>query len=202
MNWDLQPPEDTSVRDNEVIQTGNSLAGKKVCLLICGSIAAYKGPDIIRELRREGADVTAVVSASTLDFVTPMALEWTSGKKPIVDLSADAEHLGGDKAYDLYIVAPASYNTINKFAAGIADSPVLITLSSALGLLERKSTRIFVSPCMHGSMHNSILTASMKKLQKLGVVILKPRQEDGKNKLPEPQELVKSVITCISSSCN
>ena len=202
MNWDLQPPENASLRDNEVSQTGNALSGKKVCLLICGSIAAYKGPDIIRELRKEGADVTAVVSSSALDFVTPMALEWTSGNKPVIDLTADAEHLGGDKTYDLYIVAPASYNTINKFAAGIADSPVLITLSSALGLLERKSTRIFISPCMHGSMHNSILTTSMKRLQTLGVTILKPRQEDGKNKLPEPHELVKSVIQCISTSCN
>ena len=199
MNWDLKGPDPSSLKDGDIDQKNSDLQGKNVCLLICGSIAAYKGPDIIRELRRRGASVTAVASAGALNFVTPMALEWTSGKKAVTELSADAEHLGGDKEYDIYLVAPATYNTINKFAVGIADSPVLITLSSALGQLESGTASIFISPCMHGSMHNSILTDSMRKLQSLGISILKPRQEDGKNKLPEPVELVNSLIQCMNS---
>jgi len=198
MSWDLQAPKPSSIADKDVKQSGDELKGKKICLLLSGSIAAYKGPDIARELRKQGADVTFVASESALLFVTPMTLEWTSGNKPVTNLTADAEHLGGDKHYDLYILAPGSYNSINKFASGIADSPLLITLSSALGLLEQGQTKIFICPCMHGSMHNSILTDSLTKLRGLGVEILKPRQEDGKNKLPEPEELVKSVIKCIS----
>ena len=198
MSWDLQAPKQSSLSDQEVRKSGNALQGKNICLLLSGSIAAYKGPDIARELRRQGAEVTFVASESALHFVTPMTLEWTSGNKPVISLTADAEHLGGDKAFDIYILAPGSYNSINKFASGIADSPLLITLSSALGLLEKNQTKIFICPCMHGSMHNSILINSMEKLRSLGVSILKPRQEDGKNKLPEPEELVNSVIKCIS----
>ena len=199
MNWDLKAPQPSSLKDGDIDQKNNDLQGKSICLLICGSIAAYKGPDIIRELRRRGANVTPIISESALNFVAPMALEWTSGNKPITELSANAEHLGGDKKYDIYLVAPASYNTINKFAAGTADSPILITLSSALGQVEQETAQVFISPCMHGSMHNSILLESIKKLQSLGIHILKPRQEDGKNKLPEPLELVNSVIQCMNS---
>ena len=198
MSWDLQAPKPSSLSDREVSRSGNKLSGKNICLLLSGSIAAYKGPDIARALRRQGAEVTFVASESALNFVTPMTLEWTSGNKPVISLSADAEHLGGDKQYDLYIMAPASYNSINKFAAGIADTPLTISLASALGLLKQKKSRIFICPCMHGSMHNDILTQSLKKLRDLGVEILKPRQEDGKNKLPEPEELVNSVIKCMS----
>ena len=199
MSWNLQAPNESSLKDKDVQTDSLELTGKNICLLICGSIAAYKGPDIIRELRKKGASVTAVASKSALDFVTPMALEWTSDNKVISCLTADAEHLGGEKVFDIYILAPATYNTINKFAAGIADSPVSVTLSSALGNLESGKSKIFIAPCMHGTMHNSILTASMKKLQSLGVHILKPRQEDGKNKLPEPADLVNSIIQCINS---
>ena len=198
MTWDLQAPKPSSLSDKDVQQSGNKLKDKNICLLLSGSIAAYKGPDIARELRQQGASVTFVASESALHFVTPMTLEWTSGNKPITSLSADAEHLGGDKHYDAYILAPASYNSINKFASGVADTPLLITLSSALGLLEQEQTKIFICPCMHGSMHNSILTQSLTKLRDFGVEILKPRQEDGKNKLPEPEELVNSVIKCMS----
>ena len=55
MTWDLKPPASSSARDKEVELSGNELLGKHVCLLLCGSIAAYKGPDIARELRRKGA---------------------------------------------------------------------------------------------------------------------------------------------------
>ena len=198
MSWDLQAPDPSSIKDGEVKKISKELEGKNICLLLSGSIAAYKGPDIVRELRKKSANVTVAASESALNFVTPMALEWTSGNKPIINLTADAEHLGGDKEFDLYLLAPGSYNTINKFASGYADSPLLVILSSALGQLESGKAKIFICPCMHGSMHNSILTESMKRLQSLGVNIIEPRQEDGKNKLPEPEELVKSVIKCIS----
>ena len=194
MNWDLSKPEIAELNDQDVKQSDSSLANLNICLGICGSIAAYKGPDIIREFRKHGASVQAFVSKSALDFVTIMALEWTSTQPVVSSLSANAEHLGGDKNFDIYLFAPATYSSINKMAAGIADTPVTIAFSSALGQLENGTTKIFLSPCMHGSMHNSILTESLRKLQQLGITILKPRQEDGKNKLSEPQELVSTII--------
>ena len=199
MPWDLNPPPESDAKDRDVSIASEALLGKRICLLICGSIAAYQAPDIIRSLRKQSAEVQAVASESALQFVTAMALEWTSGNPVITCLSADAEHLGGDKEFDIYLVAPASYNTINKCSAGIADSAVSVTLSSAIGQLESGKCKIFMIPCMHGSMHNSILTQSMKKLQSLGVEFIKPRQEDGKNKLPAPEMIAKELIQLITS---
>ena len=199
MSWDFNPPPESEIKDSDISATGEALLGKRICLLICGSIAAYQTPDIVRALRRQSASVQAVASESALQFVTPMALEWTSGNKPVISLSADAEHLGGEAEFDIYLVAPASYSTINKCAAGIADTAVSITLSSAVGLVEKGRSRLFMIPCMHGSMHNSILTDSMKKLRSIGVEFIKPRQEDGKNKLPAADKIVKELISLLSS---
>ena len=198
MAWDLKPPADSTMKDDEVRICSDTLKGKRVCLLLCGSIAAYKGPDIIRELRYNSAEVQAIASKSALQFVTSMSLEWTSGNPAITNLTSDAEHLGGDKEYDIYLVAPASYNSINKCAYGIADSTISIMLSSAIGLMESGISQIFMIPCMHGSMHNSILTESMQKLKKMGVRFIKPRQEDGKNKLPEPKKIVEELISSLN----
>lgn len=194
MSWDLSKPQRSDLKDQDIEVKDYSLSGYNICLGICGSIAAYKGPDIIRELRSRGASVQVFVSKSALEFVTKMALEWTSSNPVVCSLSANAEHLGGDKEFDLYIIAPATYSSINKMANGIADTPVTVAFSAALGQLENSKAQIFICPCMHGNMHNSILESSIKKLHDLGVSILKPRQEDGKNKLPEPLELVSSVI--------
>lgn len=194
MNWDLTGPPPSKLNDRDVTASDSVLDNYSICLGVCGSIAAYKTPDIVRELRKYGADVQAFVSKSALDFVTEMALEWTSCNPVVSSLSANAEHLGGDKSFDIYIFAPATYSSINKMATGIADTPVTIAFSSALGLLESGKAKIFLSPCMHGSMHNSLLINSLETLQSLGVTIIKPRQEDGKDKLPEPQDLVKNIL--------
>ncbi len=199
MSWELTPPPSSSLGDGEVNVTSQLLAGKRICLLICGSIAAYKAPDIIRELRRHSAIVQPVVSKSALQFVTEAALEWTSGQKVITSLTANAEHLGGDRQYDICLIAPASYNSINKIAQGIADTPATIVASSIIGLMEANKCKLFICPCMHGSMHNSLLTDSMQKLRTLGASIIKPRQEDGKNKLPEPSVIVDEVL---KAACN
>jgi phosphopantothenoylcysteine decarboxylase / phosphopantothenate---cysteine ligase len=197
MTWDLQKPNNSQLKDHAIEFTDDKLKNFTVCLGICGSIAAYKSPDIIRELRKHGATVTAFASPSALNFVTKMALEWTSTNEVISSLSADAEHLGGEQNFNLYLFAPATYSTINKMANGIADTSVTIAFASALGALESKQASIFISPCMHGSMHNQILTRSMEKLQKMGVQFIRPRQEDGKNKLPEPIDLVDHVINAL-----
>ncbi|MCM8532754.1 MAG: hypothetical protein NE330_16420 [Lentisphaeraceae bacterium] len=197
MTWDFQKPEKNNSIDQAVSLKSNALLGKNVCLGICGSIAAYKAPDIIRELRKHGASVTAFASQAALNFVTEMALEWTSTNKPVTSLSADAEHLGGDQKFDIYLYAPASYSSINKMASGIADTPVTISFSSALGELEDNYCQIFIAPCMHGTMHNSILNESMKKLNQLGISFMQPRQEDGKNKLPEANEIVENIINSL-----
>ena len=192
--WNFTPPKKSDLSDHDVQSSSTALSGKRIALMISGSIAAYRCPDLIRELRKNGASVQVFASESALQFVTETTLEWTSLNPVVSSLSADAEHLESDYPFDLFLVAPATYNSINKMACGIADSALSTALSCALGCLEQKGTPILISPCMNGIMHNSILMESMKKLHNLGVQFLKPRQEDGKNKLPEITELANKCI--------
>lgn len=193
-DWDFSAPEKSELLDTEVAEISKALAGKRIAVLICGSIAAYRSPDLIRDLRRHGASIQVFASAPALEFVSELVLSWTSGNKVVKGLTADAEHLESEAKFDLTLVAPASYNSINKFATGIADEIVPLFFSSALGRMEAGEEKIAIAPCMNGQMHNSILVENMKKLANLGVHFIKPRQEDGKNKLPEVTDLVEGVL--------
>ena len=197
-DWDFSAPPLSDLNDHDVEAVSQKLAGKSIALLICGSIAAYRSPDLIRELRRHGASVQVFASKPALLLVSELVLSWTSGNKVVKGLSADAEHLESDATYDLVLVAPASYNSINKFACGIADDIIPLAFSSALGRLERGDGQIAIAPCMNGQMHNSILVDNMKRLASLGVQFIAPRQEDGKNKLPEIPSLITDVLNLLS----
>ena len=155
---------------------------------------------MIRELRRFGAEVVVFASQEGLQYVAKPALEWTSLHQVIDQFTSDSEHLSDSAPFDAYLVCPATYNTINKMANGIADSVITSTLASALGKIEQQRTKVLVVPTMHGSMHNRILVESLKKLTQLGVNIVPPRQENGKNNLPEIEILVAAVIQALSNS--
>ena len=158
MEWNLEPPPDSHIRDRDILPLGKHLEGKRIALMISGSIAAYRCPDLVRDLRREGAEVQVYATSEGLRYVSREALEWNS-LKPIIDkLTPEAEHLNEKAAIDAYVVAPASYSVINKTAFGIADTVVTSTLASALGRLESLGTPILFAPAMHGSMHQQILS--------------------------------------------
>lgn len=196
--WNFTPPPLSKLNDHAVSSHSQLLTGKKIALFISGSIAAYRCPDLIRELRKNGAQVQVFVSKSALSFVSEMSLHWTSTKPIIKSLSGDAEHLESDYPYDLFLMAPATYNSINKMAQGIADSALSTAMACALGCLEFKNTPILIAPCMNGIMHNQILVDSMKRLNGLGVKFIPPRQEDGKNKLPEITTITEHCIQVLS----
>ena len=67
LEWKIDPPPSSQLTDRDVRLTGSHLSGKRVALLITGSIAAYRMPDLVRDFRREGADV--VVYATNEDCV-------------------------------------------------------------------------------------------------------------------------------------
>ncbi|MEL0084175.1 MAG: flavoprotein, partial [Gammaproteobacteria bacterium] len=132
-NWQPAPPTPSDLGDREVPLLSNALTGREVALLVSGSIAAFKAPLIARLLRRHGADVTAYASASALNYVTAEALAWSCDRPVVTQLSAAAEHLSDTRPFDVYLLAPATYNTINKLAAGVADTLITSTLASSLG---------------------------------------------------------------------
>lgn len=198
MDWDFTPPPLSDFKDHDVNPKGQALAGRRIALLITGSIAAYRAPDLIRELRREGAEVVVFASKESLRYVAKEALAWTSLHPVVDEFTADAEHLSDSAPFHAYLVAPATYNVINKMALGMADSVVTSTLASALGKMAQGQASVLVAPAMHGSMHNSILTESFKKLRTLGVQIIPPRQEYGKNNLASLEVIVAEVIRSLT----
>lgn len=200
MNWNLSPPSSSIRKDHDVVLTGNHLSGKRIALLITGSIAAYRTPDLVRSFRREGADVVVFITSEGLRYVTQESLEWTSLHPVVAEFTPNAEHLSDQHPFDAYVVAPATYSVINKMALGIADSVVTTTLASALGRLEYQKIPLLVAPTMHGSMHHSILMESLKKLEKLGVTVIAPRQENGKDNLPDGEVIVAETIRALSQS--
>ena len=76
LNWNFEPPPPSELADREVRLTDSHLSGKQIALLITGSIAAYRMPDLIRDFRREGADVVGYATTEGLRYVAREALEW------------------------------------------------------------------------------------------------------------------------------
>lgn len=200
LDWQPQAPEATELSDHAVPILGRALQGKQIALLVCGGIAAMKAPLLARALRKQGAEVTAFVSQEALRYVTPDALSWSCDRPIVQRLSARAEHLGDGVHYDAYLLAPASYNTINKIQAGVADGLLTTVLASALGRMERGECEVLVAPTLHGSMHNRILQNSLKALQELGVRLIAPREGYGKHNLPDEETLVFCTARALARS--
>ena len=197
--WDFMPPLSSDLQDREVSQRGSRLSNKRIALILSGSIAAYRSPDLIRDLRREDAEVQVFATADALRYVAREALEWTSLNPVLTESSPNAEHLSDNSPFSAYLVAPATYNLLNKFAWGIADDLPTALLASALGRAERAKTPILVVPTMHGSMHNQILQESLQRLHGYGVTVIPPRQENGKNNLPDNEFLVGYLMRSLSA---
>jgi phosphopantothenoylcysteine decarboxylase/phosphopantothenate--cysteine ligase len=198
--WDFTPPPESDLGDHDVPLEGHHLLGLRIALLVTGGIAAMKAPLLARELRRQGAQVVAFTSDEALRYTTIDTLAWSTNNPVITHLTPAAEHLSDDAPFDLYLVAPATYNTINKMRYGIADGVITTTLASAIGRMERGKTKIMVVPTMHGSLHNSILTESLKMLHQMGVVIMPPREDYGKHNLPPEKEITVEVCRFLSHS--
>lgn len=141
-----------------------SLTNKKILLGISGGIAAYKCPDLIRQLKKKGAEVRVILTASAAQFVSLLSLQAVSGNKVSQDLfDSDANlsmcHIELAKWADLVIIAPATANIIAKLTHGIADD-LLSTLCLAT------SATIAIFPAMNKEMYFAAITQkNIAKLQ-------------------------------------
>jgi phosphopantothenoylcysteine decarboxylase / phosphopantothenate---cysteine ligase len=199
-HWDFSPPPESDLGDREVPLEGEHLLGKRIALLVTGGIAAMKAPLIARALRKEGAEVVAFTSEEALRYTTIDALEWSTTHPVVTKLTSAAEHLSDRAPFDVYLVAPATYNTINKIRYGIADGVITSAVASAIGRMECGKTKIAIAPTMHGSLHNSILSESLKQLDRMGVRIVPPREAYGKHNIPDEREIVVEVCQLVSNS--
>ncbi len=175
--------------------TSHLLDGRRVLVGISGSIAAVEVPKIVRELIRHGAEVRAVMTSEGTRMITPEAIEFATGHPPVLKLTGGVEHVAllgpGEGRVDLYLIAPATANTIAKIAHGIDDTPVTSCASVALG----GGVPILVAPAMHSLMgQNPAVVESLGKLRSWGVEVLFGPSVEGEAKIASPEEVAAAVL--------
>ena len=147
-----------------------------ILLAVTGSISAYKAADITSQLTKLGHQVKVIMTPAATAFITPLTLQVLS-KNPVgldVMIEEDPqriEHIDIGKETDLFLVAPASANTIAKLAMGLADNMVT---STALALPQR--TKKLLAPAMNTKMLEHPATQrNLKLLQDYGYQMIQPR---------------------------
>lgn len=174
------------------------LKGKKILIGITGGIAAYKIPLLIRLLKKEGADVQVITTPSARDFVTPLTLA-TLSQKPVIDGFFDPQtgewhsHVDLGLWADLFVVAPATANTLAKMHHGVADNYLLTVYLSA-------RCPIMIAPAMDLDMYKHPATIeNMQALRARGHVIIEPTSGElasglcGEGRMEEPLEIYKKI---------
>ena len=173
----------------------NNFKGKKILLIICGGIAAYKSLEIIRLLKKNGAFVKTILTKNAEKFVTPLSVTSLSQEKVYSDLfdyknEAEMDHISLSRWSDLILIAPATANTISKISYGLADD-----LASTIVLAADK--KIFLAPAMNVRMwEHPSNKKNIKKLRNFGYQIIGPEIGDmacgefGEGKMTEPQSIL------------
>ena len=183
------------------------LTGKKILLGITGSIAAYKIPLLVRLLKKDGADVRVVMTPSAKDFVTPLTLSTLSGN-PVLSHGFDEQtgkwdsHVELGLWADLFVVAPASANTMAKMAYGMADNYLLTVCLSA-------KCPIMFAPAMDLDMYKHPATQqNIKTLIERGCIFVAPSSGElasglcGEGRMEEPQKIYERIKSFFQTKQN
>ncbi|MGA2091319.1 MAG: flavoprotein [Endomicrobiales bacterium] len=175
---------------------------KHIILGICGGIAAYKMPDLIRLLRAECMDVTCVLSENGARFVTPLTVQTLSRNRVYEGMfdpsDWDIEHIAlADKA-DIVVVAPATADTLARLAAGRADnllSSVILATQAPIVVCPAMNEKMWVHPA---TQHNVAV------LKKFGYRFIEPESGElacgvsGVGRLASLDIIVKTIKEIVS----
>ncbi len=151
------------------------LAGKKILFGICGSIAAYKAAEWVRELAKAEAEVSVVMTEAATHFVSGLTFASLSGRRVYTgmfekDAGEEMTHITLARECDLFVIAPATAQTIAKLAHGFADD-----LLSALVLAG--NAKVLVFPAMNSNMYcHKATQANLVKLKEYGYTVIEPEQ--------------------------
>jgi phosphopantothenoylcysteine decarboxylase / phosphopantothenate---cysteine ligase len=179
------------------------LKGKHILVGVTGGIAAYKTATIVRLLVRDGAEVKVVMTPNSRDFITPLTLA-TLSKNPVISDFFNPEngdwnsHVDLGLWADLFLIAPATANSIAKMANGIADNLLLTTYLSA-------RCPVFLAPSMDLDMLKHPATViNTETLRAFGNTILEPATGElasgltGKGRMAEPEDIVEEIRSFFS----
>jgi phosphopantothenoylcysteine decarboxylase/phosphopantothenate--cysteine ligase len=178
------------------------LKDKKIIVGITGGIAAYKTCEIVRRLKKMGAQVIVVMTQSAQKFITPLTLETLSENEVVTEMFPERRMWGVKHVHlanwaDLILIAPATANTIGKIKAGIADD-ILTTVVMAT------KSKILICPSMNVNMcENPIFEENVEYLKKRGYLFVEPETGalacgTGKGRLPEPEFIVSEVVKLLT----
>ncbi|HFC8543170.1 TPA: bifunctional phosphopantothenoylcysteine decarboxylase/phosphopantothenate--cysteine ligase CoaBC [Neisseria weaveri] len=170
---------------------------KHILLGISGGIAAYKSCELVRLLKKQGHEVTVAMSRSATEFIAPLTFQALSGNPVLVDTHDGGlggngmAHINLTRNADVFLIAPASANTLAKIANGIADN-LLTNLAAA------RKCPLVVAPAMNVEMwFNPANLRNIKQLQADGVTVIQPNSgeqacgEVGVGRMPEAFELAE-----------
>tara|TARA_Y100000768_G_C23940315_1_gene664782 strand:- start:223 stop:1422 length:1200 start_codon:yes stop_codon:yes gene_type:complete len=175
-----------------------NLKDKKILLIICGGISAYKSLDTIRILKKNGCELKTILTNSAKEFVTPLSVTSLSQGKVYDDLfsvenESKMDHISLSRWADLILIAPATANTISKLAKGFSED-----LASTVILASNKP--IFLAPAMNVRMWEHPSTKeNLKTLRKYSYRIIGPEigemacGEYGEGRMTEPTSIVNKL---------
>ena len=171
----------------------------KLLFQISGSIAAYKSCIVISRLVQSGHEVQTVATRSALEFVGSATLEGLTGRAVFTDAFESGrkmDHIHLARWADVAVLAPATANTINRLAAGLADDPI-----GALFLAWGREKPYLIAPAMNVEMWNHPATqTSVKRLESWGVKVLPTEVghqacgEVGEGRLLNPDRLYEEIL--------
>lgn len=176
-----------------------SLLNKKIVLGISGGIAAYKTPELARQLMQEGASVQVVMTEAAQQFVTPVTMQAITGNPVYLSqwdstIPNNMAHIELSRSADAILIAPASADLMAKLSLGLADD-LLTTLCLA------RDCPLLLTPAMNKQMWEHAATQrSTKRLADDGVTLLGPASgfqacgEIGMGRMLEPSEITEQVI--------
>lgn len=172
------------------------LKDKRIVLAVTGSIACYKTLDVASKLTQAGALVDVVMSEAAQRFVTSLAFRSVTGRPVYTDMWDErrhVQHVNLAEEADLFVVAPATANTMAKMAHGLADNIVTLTAISV-------RCPVLVAPAMDGGMYGHAATqAAVHLLQQRGVTFIGPAEGRmasglvGKGRMVESDELLGHI---------
>ena len=176
----------------------SKLKDKNILICITGSIAAYKSCEIIRNLKKEGAQIQVAISKSGQKFIGSATLAALSNNKVITDLFPEnpkggLEHIDLAFDIDLIVIAPATANTLCKAGNGIADD----LISTILSVCEQK--QIFVPAMNHRMWQNKATIEAVTQLRQRDKIVLNPEEgqlaslHTGEGRLPSIEKIMNEI---------
>lgn len=181
------------------------LQGRHILLGVTGGIAAYKSVELVRLLKKAGADVQVLMTPDASRFITPLTLGTVSGHPVLTDIFPEAEdgswtrHISLSHWADVFVIAPATAQTLAKMAGGFCDN-----ILTATALAARRP--LLVCPAMDEDMLVHPATQrNMETLRACGHVLMPPTYGllasglVGQGRLPEPEEIMQRILKMIAA---